>query len=147
MNPWTCALIILAAGGIGGVVNALLTDNGFILPRKMNEIVCPGALSNVLIGALAAFASWAAYGSGAGVELARKANIGVERAQISLTFSALAGAFFVGVVGARWITNEADKKLLKESVKTVAKKDLPPEECDKIVEKSPRRILEGVQAA
>lgn len=30
---------------------------------------------------------------------------------------ALAGAFLVGVVGAKWITNEADKRLLKESVK------------------------------
>jgi len=104
MDPWICALLVAVAGAIGGVVNALLSDNGFILPRRVQEIICPGFLSNVLVGALAAFSSWAAYGSGAGVELARNAASGSERAQISLTFSALAGAFFVGVpvlVGSR----------------------------------------------
>jgi hypothetical protein len=147
MNPWICALLVLSAGGIGGVVNALLSDNGFILPRRINEILCPGFLTNILIGALAAFASWSSYGSGAGVELARNANAGLERAQISLTFSALAGAFFVGVAGARWITNEADKKLLKESVKVAGEKDLPREHCEEIVKKSPRRVLEAVEMA
>lgn len=26
MHPWTCALLISLAGGIGGIVNALLSD-------------------------------------------------------------------------------------------------------------------------
>jgi hypothetical protein len=39
------------------------------------------------------------------------------RSVISLRFSALAGAFLVGVAGAKWITSEVDKRLLKESVK------------------------------
>jgi hypothetical protein len=142
-----CASFVLAAGAIGGVVNALLTDNGFILPRRVREILCPGFLTNVLVGALAAFASWASYGSGAGVELAKTAAVGIERVQISLTFSALAGAFFVGVAGARWITNEADKRLLKESVKVAAEKKVPREECEEIVKRSPRRVLEAVARA
>jgi hypothetical protein len=142
-----CALAILAAGAVGGVVNALLSDNGFILPRKVKEILCPGFLSNVLVGALAAFTSWASYGSGAGVELAKNAAAGSERAEISLTFSALAGAFFVGVAGARWITNEADKRLLKESVKVAAAKDLPKAACEEIVKRSPRQVLEAVAQA
>lgn len=147
MSPWVCALLILMAGAVGGVVNALLSDNGFILPRRVKEIVCPGFLSNVLIGALAAFSSWAAYGSGAGVELAKTTAAGSPRAEISLTFSALAGAFFVGVAGARWLTNEADKRLLKESVKVAAEKALPREHCEEIVKKSPRRVLEEVSVA
>jgi hypothetical protein len=147
MNPWLCALLITASGAVGGVVNALLTDNGFILPRRVREILCPGFLSNLLVGALAAFTSWASYGSGAGVELARTAAAGSERAEISLTFSALAGAFFVGVAGARWITNEVDKRLLKEATKLVAHKDLPPEQCERILEGSPRRVLQAVQTA
>jgi hypothetical protein len=147
MNPWMCALVVILAGAIGGVVNALLSDNGFILPRRVNEIVCPGFITNVLVGALAAFASWSSYGSGAGVELARTAAAGAERAEISLTFSALAGAFFVGVAGARWITNEADKRLLKESVKVAADKKLPREQCEEIVKKSPRGVLEAVTQA
>lgn len=143
MNPWVCAVLITMAGAVGGVVNALLTDNGFILPRWRRGIWCPGFLSNILIGAFSAFASWAFYGSGASIELAKA----TEEAQISLRFSALAGAFLVGVVGARWITNEADKGLLKETAKVVAEKDLTPAECEKIVTASARQALAAAERA
>lgn len=143
MNPWICALLVTSAGAIGGVVNALLTDNGFILPRRESRIWCPGFLSNVLIGAFSAFASWSFYGSGASVELAR-IN---ERTEISLRFSALAGAFLVGVAGARWITNEVDKRLLKESVKVASQKDLPPEECAELVNAPARQVLQAMKSA
>jgi hypothetical protein len=147
MDPWMCALLISVAGAIGGVVNALISNNGFILPRRINEIICPGFLTNVLVGALGAFSSWASYGSGAGVELARTVATGSERAQISLTFSALSGAFFVGVAGARWITNEADKRLLKESVTVAAEKHIPKKECVEIVKRPPLEVLEAVSRA
>ena len=67
MNPWICALLITTAGAIGGVVNALMSDNGFILPRLKKGIMCPGFISNIFIGALSAFSSWSFYGSGASV--------------------------------------------------------------------------------
>lgn len=108
VNPWYCATLISVSGAAGGVVNALLTDNGFILPTRVKQIWCPGFISNVLIGTFSAFASWSFYGSGAGLDVSGAG----QRTQISLTFSALAGAFMVGVAGARWITNEVDKKLL-----------------------------------
>ena len=47
MNPWTCALLITVAGALGGVTNALLTDNGFIIPKLKHKIWCPGFISNV----------------------------------------------------------------------------------------------------
>ena len=141
MDPWICALLITTAGALGGVVNALLTDNGFVLPKLLKRIWCPGFLSNILIGAFSAFASWSFYGSGAGVDLATDANT-----LISLRFSALAGAFLVGVAGSRWLTNEVDKKLLRESVKEVAKQNLRPDEADELIKESPRRILEKVDA-
>jgi hypothetical protein len=56
-----------------------------------------------------------------------------ERTRISFTFSALAGAFLVGVAGAKWITNEVDKKLLKESVKIAGTKQLTSGACEKLV--------------
>jgi hypothetical protein len=143
MNPWICALLISVAGAIGGIINALMTDNGFLLPRFVRGIWCPGFISNVLIGALAAFTSWALYGSGSGIDLANLP----ERAEISLRFSALAGAFFVGLGGAKWITAESDKQLLKESVKVANLPKMSPDECERLVEGSPRRILERVQAA
>jgi hypothetical protein len=114
-----------------------------MLPRSTRQIWCPGFLSNVLIGAFAAFASWAFYGSGAGVDLADSTT----RAEISLRFSALAGAFLVGVAGAKWITNEVDKKLLKESVKVAGTKELTAEECDQLVKGSALQVLKRVEAA
>jgi len=135
--------LITVAGGVGGVVNALLTDNGFILPRWVHRVWCPGAISNVLIGAFSAFSSWAFYGSGASVELSQLA----ERTAISLRFSALAGAFLVGVAGARWLTNEVDKRLLKEGIIEAAKKNIPTEECQQIVKAPPRQILKVIEQA
>jgi hypothetical protein len=143
MNPWVCALLISIAGALGGVVNALLTDNSFALPSRVAGVWCPGAVSNILIGAFAAFSSWSFYGSGASIELADPSA----RTMISLRFSALAGAFLVGVAGAKWITNEVDKRLLKESVKVVAKKALPSEQSEQIVEGSPRQVLRDVKEA
>ena len=143
MNPWVCALLIAIAGAFGGVVNALLTDNGFALPRRVSGVWCPGAVSNILVGAFAAFSSWAFYGSGASIELADKSA----RMAISLRFSALAGAFLVGVAGAKWITNEVDKRLLKESIKVAAKKALPTEQSEQIIEGSPRQVLQGIKQA
>jgi hypothetical protein len=143
MNPWTCAVLISVAGAFGGIVNALLSDNGFALPRKIEGIWCPGAVSNLLIGAFAAFSSWAFYGSGASVELA-DANA---RGAISLRFSALAGAFLVGVAGAKWITNEVDKRFLRESAKVAATKSLSQKQSERIVEGSPRQVLQDMKQA
>jgi len=48
-------LVFLVAlmGAIGGVVNALLSDNGFFLPKRLKvdeqEIIRPGFLGNILI--------------------------------------------------------------------------------------------------
>ncbi len=55
VNPWYCAHVISVSGAAGGVVNALLTDNGFILPTRVKQIWCPGFISNVLIGTFSAF--------------------------------------------------------------------------------------------
>ena len=137
MDAWTCAVLIGVAGAMGGVVNALLTDNGFVMPRREFKILCPGFLSNVLIGAFVAFASWSFYGSGAAIDLADAST----RDQISLRFSALAGAFMVGVAGARWLTSEVDKQFLRESVKAAAKVEISARDCDQLVKAPPRQIL------
>ncbi|HVG23797.1 MAG TPA: hypothetical protein VND45_06560 [Thermoanaerobaculia bacterium] len=141
MNPWVCAALIAVAGAAGGVVNALLTSNGFILPRREQTILLPGFLSNVLIGAFAAFASWAFYGSGAAIDLAVSSGQSVT----SLRFSALAGAFLVGVGGARWLSNETDKELLKETVKVAGEKQISRQDCEDIVRLPPREALAAAQ--
>lgn len=139
MNPWQCFTFIAFAGAFGGFLNALLTDRGVTPPRVIKGIWCPGTIADVLFGASAAVASWSLYGSGAGIDLAKQAS---ERAGISLTFSALTGAFLVGVGGAKWIANEVDKKLLTASIKEASHKDIPPVTCDEILKQTPAHILE-----
>jgi hypothetical protein len=143
MNPWKCAALISLAGGLGGLVNALLSDNGFVKPKWRRGIWCPGFFANILLGAVAVFISWALYGSGAGVDLGQTS----ERSLISLRFSALAGAFVVGIAGAKWLTSEVDNKLWKETVKVAATKKLTAEECEQLVQGSPREVLDRVEHA
>jgi hypothetical protein len=104
---------------------------------------CPGALTNVFIGAVAAICSWALYGSGASIDLGDMSA----RNRISLELSAVVGALLVGMSGSRWLTNEVDKKLLKESVKVAGKKRLSPEQCDEVVDGNAQDVLAAVKAA
>jgi hypothetical protein len=143
MNPLFCILLVFSAGALGGMANALLSGNGFPLPRLEKGVWCPGALSNIAVGAISALSSWALYGSGAGIDLARLS----ERSTISLQLSAVVGALLVGASGARWLTNEVDKKLLKESVKLAGRKNLTPEQCEELIQGQPRQILEAVAKA
>ncbi len=116
MSIWILLFIVLGAGAVGGTINALLSDNGFLLPRTDEyvgrRILRPGFLGNVLVGGIAAVISWGLYGP-----LAAAAIVGAPIAgttvEPSLTLSALVGAALVGVAGARWLTNEVDKNLLR----------------------------------
>jgi hypothetical protein len=140
LNPWICALLISTSGGVGGFANALMSNNGFAMPRRVEGIWCPGAFSTVLIGAFAAWASWSFYGSGVEIDLANA----VVRPHLQMP--ALAGAFLIGVVGGKWITNETDKLLLRESVKVAASKDVPQGKVDEIATGTPLQVLKTVKA-
>ncbi|HUI42329.1 MAG TPA: hypothetical protein VL523_10205 [Terriglobia bacterium] len=143
MGPWHCFLLVVSFGAIGGAVNALISDNGFVAPSYLHGVLCPGFITNVLIGAFSAFASWSFYGSGVAVDLAKMGASAPQ--QLSLTFSALAGAFLVGVAGAKWLTNEVDKKLWKQGVKEAVRKKISVEECDANIQGSARQFLQAVK--
>jgi hypothetical protein len=143
MNPIFCIVLVLSAGALGGAANAFLSGNGFTFPQLKHGVWCPGALSNVIIGAISAICSWALYGSGATIDLGKLSA----RAEISLQLSAVVGALLVGVSGARWLTNEVDKKLLTKSVAVAGRKNLTPEQCDGIVQAPPQEILDAVASA
>ena len=113
MSVWTLLAVVFGAGAVGGVVNALISDNGFVLPRRevVNGVLVirPGFLLNVFVGGIAGAVSWGLYGPfGAWYMLG-----GPEEAKGGLTLAALLGAVLVGVAGARWLTSEAEKKLLR----------------------------------
>jgi len=141
MQIWHCAAWISGAGALGGLANALSTGNGFALPRRVEGVWCPGAVSTVLLGAFAAFASWAFYGSGAVIDLAKPEQLP------HFQLSAVAGAFLIGVIGAKWLTNESDKLLLKESVNTVTAKMLPGDVANRITSGAPLEVLRNIKEA
>jgi hypothetical protein len=139
-----CLLLVASAGAVGGLLNAFFTDHGLKRPSFLHGIWCPGAVGNVTVGAVSALVSWALYGSGAGVQIASSSP----RQVISLRLGALAGALMVGIAGARWLSNEVDKALLKESVIGAAEKELSPAQCERLRNvNNPQDLLKAVTAA
>ncbi len=128
VSMWIMFLIVLIAGAVGGAVNALMTDNGFLRPKmeKVDDktsIFRPGYLGNILIGAVAAVVSWGLYGPLSpyyiiGTEQALAANVLPET--VGLTLAALVGAIMIGIGGARWLTSEVDKNLLRATAAQAA---------------------------
>jgi hypothetical protein len=123
-------ILVFAAGGTGGVINAVMTENGFPMPKKetvdgATTIIRPGVLGNVLVGGAAALISWGLYGplSAFVIVSTDKAGAGAsieQGAQSGLTLAALVGAMLIGISGAKWLTNEVDKNLLKAAVTRAA---------------------------
>jgi|SRR6516225_2844439 hypothetical protein len=66
MGGWLPVVLAFFAGALGGILNALTTDNGFVFPKFATisddaRIWRPGALGNLIVGAIAAVVSWALY--------------------------------------------------------------------------------------
>jgi len=93
-SMWLMLIYVFLAGAIGGAVNALMTDNGFLLPKSEQAsggatVLRPGYLGNILIGAMASVVSWGLYGPLsafyiAGTAEALKANASPDRVGLSL---------------------------------------------------------------
>ncbi len=140
ISIWLLLVIVCVAGAFGGLINALLSSAGFFLPCIQQvdhlSIVRPGFLGNILIGAVAAGLSWALYGP-----LSLTPIFSSLLATESLSLSALAGAALVGIGGARWISNEVDKKLLTVAASKAAAAPATPEAASQIRGASPAEAL------
>src|SRR2546429_682982 len=128
---WVFLAVIFLAGALGGLVNAFLTDNGFIFARTEvlsgTMIFRPGFFGNAFIGGIAAVVSYGLYGAFATEPvlsntppLAPATNAtGPSAAEVknprttSLVLSTFVGALLVGIGGARVLSSEVDKRLLK----------------------------------
>jgi hypothetical protein len=142
MSLWILLAVVSAAGAVGGVINALLTDNGFILPHPENtehgNIIRPGFVGNILIGAVAASISWGLYGPFAAALIIGPRPEGQPSIPaVGLSLSALVGAVLIGVAGAKWLTNEVDKKLLKAAASAAAAGQPVPDAARRIAFASP----------
>ena len=145
MSMWILLLIVFIAGAVGGIVNALLSDNGFILPKpektSTGQIIRPGFLGNVIISGVAACISWGLYGPFAAAYIIGGPKLTGDTSQVGLTLSALVGAVLVGVSGARWLTNEVDKNLLKAAASEAAGSAANPKKAKQIAMATPSEAL------
>jgi|SRR5215217_799060 len=127
MYIWIIIISIVVAGMLGGVLNALLSDSGFIWPGSYpvgdtgQTVWKPGALGNVILGGAASFISWGLYGPFAEYTLAPLGS--PSTGGPILTISTLVGAFVAGIAGSKLITSEVDKRVLSETASTVATKN------------------------
>lgn len=141
---WIALLIICAAGAFGGLVNALMTDNGFFLPCEQHSngtmIVRPGFLGNVLIGTVSALTSWGLYSSFGSIELLQPLP-----STTSFTLASVVGAMLIGVGGARWLTNEVDKRLLRAAAAEAAAAPASTTSAQQMAVASPANILDIAQ--
>ncbi len=146
MSLWLILVIICIAGGIGGVVNALLSNNGFIKPVTVQvdqlTIIRPGVIGNILISGVAAGISWGLYGPFNASTLIGSPPPGTTSTPPSLTVSALIGAVLIGIAGARWLTNEVDKTLLRAAASKAASAQPAPSKGQEMALASPARVLE-----
>jgi hypothetical protein len=129
VSIWGLLAVITVAGAVGGAVNALLTDNGFRLPRWEevggSRIWRPGWITNVIIGVAAAVVSWGLYGPYANnVLVGGRGAAGPH--DLVLTLSSLVGAFLVGIGGSRYLTSQVEKNLLKATAATAAAREADP---------------------
>jgi hypothetical protein len=134
--------IILITGAFGGLINAILSENGFILPHEEASenvnIIIPGVIANILTGAAAGFVFW-------GLTEANTMFIVYgpikEGAEITLTVYGVAMALLAGIAGARYLTNEVDKRLLKAAAANAAASKQSTEESEKIANASPMQAF------
>ena len=137
--------IIMLSGAMGGFVNALVSDNGFIKPSEEVAgdvtIVRPGFAGNILLGGMAAFVSWGLYGAFSNAVVYGTASTDQEQMRYLVSISAIAGAVLVGMGGARWLTNEVDKKLLRNAAVNAAASKGSIDESRKIAASTPAQAF------
>jgi hypothetical protein len=147
MMIWQIFGILFMAGGLGGVVNALMTDNGFILPKwedaDGNKIWRPGMVGNIFMGAVAAVISWGLYGPFAAY-IIKGGPVGAPEPNLSV--AALVGAALIGIAGSRWLSNEVDKKLLKATTASALAGAGSVGAAAKIMAATPAQALKLVQS-
>ena len=106
--------VILVCGAAGGFVNVFIGDSGLHLPRVQDDVFQPGFVGVVLVGMLAAMASWAS--------LKAVALTGPDAKQLVLSTSDIANALLVGFGGAKWFKSEGEKNILQKTAAIAADK-------------------------
>lgn len=145
MTGLMSALIVALAGALGGTVNAFISDTGFKLPEFTMageaKIFQPGWPGNAFVGAVAALISWGLYSTN---------NTAVpitSNAEVPLYWPGFTSAILIGVGGARWLSAEVDKTLLRNAGAVAATKSQNTDLAAKIASLAPAQALKAAQDA
>lgn len=157
MGVWAITGIVAIAGGIGGIVAAILSeDRGFVLPTKVgadgSSILRPGFVGLIIAGAVAAALSFALYGPLAsntvfgGPDNADAATDGDGSQDYGITLAALGGAVLVEAGGSKWLSTQVDKATAKAAASIAAAKDADADKSIQIANASPVQALNIAKA-
>lgn len=148
MSIWWLLLIICGCGAIGGLLNALFSeDRGFKLPQLVEGIWRPGWLGNVFVGAAAAGIFWTIYGP-----FAESFVIGTDPSDVASAvressgkygekLAGLGGAVLSGIAGARLLTQLVDKKFFQAAAVRAAASQADEDKSKQIALSSPVEAL------
>jgi hypothetical protein len=134
VNYWVIGWIVLM-GSLGSLVSAFVGDNGWHLPMNDNGIFRPGYLGNILVGALAALASW-------GMQKAA-ILIGTPSATLSFSTADMANAIVIGFGGASWFKSQIEKVILQKTAAVAAGKPSDPGAAGQIATSTPMEALKA----
>jgi carbon starvation protein CstA len=128
-------VIVIVCGAAGGFVNVFIGDSGLHLPRVENDILQPGFLGTVLVGALAALGSWGAA----------KAIVIFGATTPALNFSTvdITNALLIGFGGAKWFKSETEKDVLQKTAAIAAGKNSDQSAAITIASGTPNQALKA----
>lgn len=112
--------LVAVAGAIGGLINALVAQKGFVLARigergaDRERILLPGVLGNVFLGACAAMISWGLYGPLSSYHPFSSHPSNEINPADTFSIGMIFGAALIGAGGARWLSDHVDKQNLQE---------------------------------
>jgi len=135
-------VLIAGAGALGGITNAVSTDNSFALPRPIKDGDTTvawqvGVIGNALTAAVAAVVSWGLYGPAGAFLVIGTPPAGTPVVPATLTVATLMTALLIGYGGARWLTNEVDKRILKATAAAAASGDADKDKAMRIANSNP----------
>jgi hypothetical protein len=144
-SVWAILGFIALAGALGGFINALLSDTqGFALPNLKSGILRPGFVGNVILGAFAAVVTWGLYGPLKDAVLVGTQPTGTVSG--TLTVTALVGAAVAGAGGAKVVTSQVDKQLLRAAATGAAARSANTGLARTLATVSPSAALDAVEA-
>lgn len=108
MSPWYLLLILAGIGLLGGILNSLIKDKGFVMPHTIklddgSSLWQPGFIGNMIIGAFAA-----AIVSGLSGPLSQLST--GSNSEYDITATIMISALVAGFGGAKILSDFFDNK-------------------------------------